>query len=70
MSPDEDISKKFFDSLKDDILDLCEKVKPIYPTPNKSKRKDREKFENATKCHICNELLGDDKVWDHCHTGK
>ena len=34
MSPDKKISKDFFDSLKDDIIDLCEKVKPIYPTPN------------------------------------
>ena len=70
-SPDEDVSKKFFDSLKVDIKDLCEKVQPKYTKPDKSKRKDRNKFEYATKCHICNGELGDDKVWDHCHyTGK
>jgi len=31
----------------------------------------QEKFDNADKCWICNEELGLDKVWDHCHiTGK
>ena len=66
-SPDEDISKKCFDSLKVDIKDLCEKVQPKYTKSDKSKRKDRNKFNNATKCYICNGKLGDDKVWDHCH---
>ena len=62
---------KFFDSLKVDIIDHCEKVQPKYSEPDKSKRKDRKKFDNASRCHICNEKLGDDKVWDHCHyTGK
>lgn len=28
-------------------------------------------FREATLCHICNQLLGNDRVLDHCHlTGK
>ena len=70
-SPNDDVSNKFVDSLKACIKDICEKVQLKYTKPDNSKRKDRNKFEYATKCHICNGELGDDKVWDHCHyTGK
>ena len=32
---------------------------------------DIDKFEKATKCHICDKPLGKDRVRDHCHlTGK
>ena len=70
-SPDEDVSKMFVDSLEADIKDLCQKVPPKCTKTDKSKRKDRNKFEYATKCHICNGELGDNKVWDNRHyTGK
>ena len=26
-----------------------------------------QSFNNATTCHICTKLFGDDKVRDHCH---
>ena len=70
-SPDEDVAQKFVDTLETEIKTLREKVPPKYKKPNKSNRKDCNKFEYATKCHICGGELGDDKVWDHCHyTGK
>ena len=32
---------------------------------------DLDKFDKATKCHICDKPLGKDRVRDHCHlTGK
>ncbi len=32
---------------------------------------DEENYKNAKTCHICEQDLGSDKVWDHCHiTGK
>ena len=69
--PDEDVSQTFDDTLEAYIKDLCQKVQSKYTKPNKSKRKDCNKFEYATKCHICNGELGHDKVWDHYHyTGK
>ena len=34
-------------------------------------RKDKEEFNKSTNCWICNGLLGEDRVRDHCHfTGK
>lgn len=31
------------------------------------KTAERKRFEAATKCHICEKELGEDKVRDHCH---
>ena len=32
---------------------------------------DKLAYENTTRCHICNEELGKDRVRDHCYlTGK
>ena len=54
---------------------LEEDVKKIYKIPAKEMifgEKDREDFERATECWICQgKLKGDDRVRDHCHyTGK
>ena len=54
---------------------LEEDVKKIYKIPAKKMifgEKEREDFERATECWICQgKLKGDDRVRDHCHyTGK
>ena len=35
--------------------------------PPKKTPWDELDFEKATTCHICDNFLGDDKVWDHCY---
>ena len=64
----EDVAQKFVEMLEED-------VKKIYKIPAKAMifgEKEREDFERATECWICQgKLKGDDKVRDHCHyTGK
>ena len=60
-SEDEDISQIFVKKLEEDIRRIYHKFK----FPNEAN------FEKASKCHICEKLLGKDKVRDHCHlTGK
>ena len=65
---DEDVAQKFVEMLEED-------VKKIYKIPAKEMifgEKEREDFERATECWICQgKLKGDDRVRDHCHyTGK
>ena len=34
-------------------------------------QEERQEFQEETVCHICESLLNDDKVRDHCHlTGR
>ena len=42
---------------------------PPPPPPQLQELTDAElrSFHTATNCHICNQLLGGDKVRDHCH---
>nr|DAC81386.1 TPA_asm: PolB [Parasteatoda house spider adintovirus] len=44
------------------ILDLLRVQKPMQLT-----REEEEAFSNATHCYVCNEVLGNDRVRDHCH---
>ena len=68
-SEEEDIPQMFLESLESDIDKIYNKFK-FCKKANKS-RKNQVKYDNATHCHICQEELGKDKVWDHCHlTGK
>ena len=65
---DEDVAQKFVEMLEDD-------VKKINKIPAKEMifgEKEREDFERATECWICQgKLKGYDRVTDHCHyTGK
>ena len=65
---DEDVAQKFVEMLEED-------VKEIYKIPAKEMifgETEREDFERATECWICQgKLKGDDRVRDHCHyTGK
>ena len=66
---DEDVAQMFVDQLEKDIYNIYQifgKQKKMIFT-----RKDMEEFKKSTQCWICNRLLGEDEVRDHCHfTGK
>ena len=68
-SEDDDIGLKFITALEKDIRELHKKFKG-----NKNaviNVKENASFQEATKCHICDEELCGDKVLDHDHlTGK
>ena len=66
---DEDISKKFIDSIEYEIRSIYKEFK--FTKKIKMTRKDEIAFQNAEICHICDQKLDNDKVRDHCHlTGK
>ena len=66
---DEDISKKFIDSIEYEIRSIYKEFK--FKKKIKMTRKDEIAFQNAEICHICDQKLDNDKVRDHCHlTGK
>ena len=53
-------------------MDIC-KIFRVFDCHKKMifTRKDKEEFNKSTNCWICNGLLGEDRVRDHCHfTGK
>ena len=62
-----DAMEKFVDWLEED-------VKRIANIPNVSMifgKEEEDRFNKATKCWICEDELGEDKVRDHCHyTGR
>ena len=47
---------------RDRIVKRLEKTEPIVMTPE-----DQKNFDEATHCHICHEMMGDDRVRDHDH---
>jgi hypothetical protein len=65
----DDCVEIFLDDLLTHEEDLLEKI-----SGNVSMiftRQDQEEYEQASKCHICGKVIGEDKVKDHCHiTGK
>ena len=66
---DEDISKKFIDSIEYEIRSIYKEFK--FKKKIKMTRKDEIAFQNAEICHICDQKLDNDKVRDHCHlTGR
>ena len=68
-SEDEDVSQKFVERLEYDITKLCHEFK--FPKKMVLTEEDEANFEKATKCHICDKLLGKDRFRDHCHlTGR
>ena len=68
-SANEDISKKFIDSIEYEIRSIYRKFK--FKKLIQMNRKDKIAFQNAKTCHICDQKLDNDKVRDHCHlTGK
>ena len=66
-SANEDISKKFIDSIEYGIRRIYRKFK--FKKKIKTTRKDEIAFKSATHRHICEEIISDkkDKVRDHCH---
>ena len=64
-SEDEDVAQIFVDKLEQNIKDIYTKFK--FPKKMIYTKEDKRKFKEATKCWICKEDLGDDKVRDHCH---
>ena len=68
-SVNEDISKKFIDSIEYEIRSIRGKFK--FKKKIKMTRKNEIAFQNAEICHICDQKLDNDEVRDHCHlTGK
>ncbi|XP_065682280.1 uncharacterized protein LOC136095509 [Hydra vulgaris] len=69
-SEDDDVAQIFVDSLEADIKKIYNKClkfpKNMIFTPE-----DKNSFNNAKVCHICERKLKKDRVRDHCHiTGK
>ena len=66
---DEDVAQMFVDQLEKDICNIFKifgKQKKMIFT-----RYNMAEFKKSTHCWICNGLLGEDKMRDHCHfTGK
>src|SRR5688572_8188977 len=66
---DDDVAQIFIDTLIDDIKDIYKRFK--FPKEMIFEKEDKELYDSATVCHICEGELGDDRVRDHCHlTGK
>ena len=64
-SEDEDISQIFVKRLEEDIRRIYHKFK--FSKKSVLTEEHKVNFENATKCYICEKLLGKDRVTDHCH---
>ena len=64
-SANEDISKKFIDSIEYEMRSIYKEFK--FKKKIKITRKDEIEFQNAEICHICDKKLENDKVRDHCH---
>ena len=66
---DDDVAQIFIDTLIENIKDIYKRFK--FPKQMIFRRKDKELYDSATVCHICEGELGVDRVRDHCHlTGK
>src|SRR5688572_24293129 len=66
---DDDVAQIFIDTLIENIKDIYKRFK--FPKKMIFRKKDKELYDSATVCHICEGELGDDRVRDHCHlTGK
>src|SRR5688572_3333701 len=66
---DDDVAQIFIDTLIENIKDIYKRFK--FPKQMIFRKKDKELYDSATVCHICEGELGADRVRDHCHlTGK
>ena len=66
---DDDVAQIFIDTLIENIKDIYKRFK--FPKRMIFGKKDKELYDSATVCHICEGELGADRVRDHCHlTGK
>ena len=70
-SPDNDVAQVIVDSLEDDVKEIYQKVQANRGKYPKKNAWNRAAYEKGTHCHICEGVLGEDKMWDHFHfTGK
>jgi len=66
---DDDVAQQFIDCLEKDVIRIYNQIK--FSSEMIFTKDDKKSFNEATKCHICNTELHEDKVRDHCHiTGK
>ena len=64
-----DVAQIIIVTLEKNIKEIYEKFK--FQKSMIMTMHDKLVYGNSTLCHICNEILGKDKVRDHCHlTGK
>ena len=68
-SEDDDVAQIFVEKLEENIKEIYHKIK--FPKEMIFTKKDRDFFDDAIICHICDGELETDRVRDHCHlTGK
>ncbi|XP_041985987.1 uncharacterized protein LOC121738160 [Aricia agestis] len=61
--------KQFVDSILKDVQKIFDILST--PVPMIFSTADKSDFDNATRCHICENFIFSDKVRDHCHvTGR
>jgi len=66
---DVNVAGKFFETLEAHIKKIYQQFK--FPKSMTFTKDDEKRYKRATKCHICDGELGDDRVRDHCHfTGR
>ena len=66
---DENVGKIFVEKLERDIAEIYHKFK--FKKGMRITQEQEQEFQEETVCHICENLLNDDKVRDHCHlTGR
>ena len=68
MSETDDVAGKFVEMFEKDIIEIYERTK--FPKKMDMIDEDEKNYNDATKCHICKENLGNGKVQDHCHICK
>jgi len=63
------VAEKFVETLEAHIKQIYRQFK--FPKTMTFTKADKTRYNRATKCHICDGELGDDRVRDHCHfTGR
>ena len=61
----DDMAGKFVETLEAHIKQIYQQFK--FPKRMTFTEADERKYKRATKCHICDGELDDDRVRDHCH---
>ena len=62
---DDDVAQILIDTLEKNIKEIYKKFE--FPKSMIITMHDKTAYDNQTRCHICNEELGKDRVRDHCH---
>lgn len=64
----------FLESIKKEserLFKLMNRYPEVDDCKKNMSKEEKDNYNNSTHCHICEEILGNDKVLDHCHfTGK